>query len=184
MGAGASVVVIGVLTSAVWVPCPCSFATVWAVVRVTSPVVGVVTGFVGAAVLVDEAGVGVQDAMGMFIVGVGTQCAVSMTSGVSGGLRTGCGGMTGLLDERGTRLGLAMGNGGSLDALERPFALRLASQMGGHASLVWGAVSPAIEAAAGSAVVGASWGDACACVGLPVGEGASWGFAAGDFGDP
>ena len=75
-----------------------------------------------------------------------------------------------------------MGNGGSLDALERPFALRLASQMGGRASLVWGAVSPAIEAAAGSVVMGASWGDACAIAEPAVGEGAGWGFATGDGG--
>jgi hypothetical protein len=54
--------------------------------------------------------------------------------------------------------------------------------MGGRASLVWGAVSPAIEAAAGLAVVGASWGDACACAGLAVGKGAGWGFAMGDGG--
>ena len=87
---------------------------------------------------------------------------------------------TGLLDGRGTRLGIVTGHGGSLDALERPFALCLASPMGGSASLVWGAVSPAIEAAAGSAVVGVSWGDACACAGLAVGEGAGWGFAPGD----
>jgi len=54
--------------------------------------------------------------------------------------------------------------------------------MGGRASLVWGAVSPAIEAAAGSAVVGASWGDACAIAEPAVGEGAGWGFAMGDGG--
>jgi hypothetical protein len=78
--------VIGVLMSAVWVLCPCSFAAIWAVVHIMSPVVGVVTGFVGAVVLVDEAGVGVQDAMGAFGAGVSTRCAVSLTSEVTAGV--------------------------------------------------------------------------------------------------
>jgi hypothetical protein len=139
--------------------------------------------FVGVVGLVDEAGVGVQGAMSAFIAGVGTRCVVSLTSEVTegvGGGRTSLGGVTGPPDGGGARLGLATGNGGSLDALGRPFTLCLASQMGGHASFVWGTVSPVIEAAAGSAVVGVSWGDACACAGLAVGEGAGWGFAPGD----
>jgi hypothetical protein len=76
------------------------------------------------------------------------------------------------------------GSGGPLDLFGRSFALDLANESGGHALPVWGAVSPATEAAACSAVGGVSRGDACAYAGLAVGNGAGWCFATGDFGHP
>jgi hypothetical protein len=95
--------------------------------------------------------------VGTPVAGVRALHATSPPGGVTvrlSGARSGSGGVTGPPDEHGAGWGLATGDRGSLDALECPFALCLASKAGERALLACGAAPLAIELAAVLAGVG------------------------------
>jgi hypothetical protein len=80
-------------------------------------------------------------------------------------------------------LGVGCGrDGGSLDPLERPFALCWMCEAGECALLVCGAVSPVIEAAVVLVGLGGTWAGSGHMTGLPDGMGVRLGLAADDGG--
>jgi hypothetical protein len=107
-----------------------------------------------------------------------TQGATSPLSGVTAGLtgaRTGCGCRVGLSEDEGASCGLTKGNGGLLDTLGCLSMLGLTGDTGRRVSITRGAVAPVIEVVAGLAGMGASLGDARACAGYAVCDGAGCG---------